>query len=106
MPRHLLSPPLKSTFERTYEALGQQPNKRTPELVTTGGVRFVAEAKETTDSRRFVSLPHSNRIYEEDWGFTANSMGKDGQRIGQYAVPLDEWVQSLGTNKTRSSGPC
>jgi hypothetical protein len=106
MPRHPLSPPLKSTFERVYQAIAQQPNDHTPELVTTGGVRFVAEAKEATDGRRFVSLPHSNRIYEEDWGFTANSMGKDGQRIGQYAVPLDEWVQSLETDKTQPSGPC
>src|ERR1022692_4854176 len=101
MPRHPLSPPLKSTFEHVYQTVAQQPNKRTPELVTTGGVRFVAEAKETTDRRRFVSLPHINRIYEEDWGFTANSMGKDGQRIGQYAVPLDEWVRSLETEETQ-----
>ena len=96
MPRHPLSPPLKSTFEHVYQAVAQQPNKRTPELVTTGGVRFVAEAKETTDRRRFVSLPHSNRIYEEDWGFSANSMGKDGQRIGQYAVPIDNWASTSG----------
>ena len=106
MPRHPLSPPLNSTFERVYHAIARQPSKRTPELVTTGGVRFVAEAKEATDGRLFVSLPHSNRIYEEDWGFTANRMGNDGQRIGQYAVPLDEWVQSLETNKTQSSVSC
>ena len=105
MPRHLLSPPLKSTFGRVYRAIALQPNKRSPELVTTGGVRFVAEAKETTDRRRFVSLPHSNRIYEEDWGFTANRMGREGQRIGQYAVPLDEWVRSLGTKETGLSTP-
>jgi hypothetical protein len=98
MPRHPVSPPLKSTFEGVYQTIAQQPNARTPELETTGGVRFVAEAKATTDGRRFVSLPHSNRIYEDDWGFTANSMGKDGQRIGQYAVPLDEWVRSLLMN--------
>ena len=102
MPRHPLSPPLKSTFEHVYQAIAQRPAKRTPELVTTGGVRFVAEAKETMDARRFVSLPHSNRIYEEDWGFTANSMGKDGQRIGQYAVPLDKWARSLAIEETHS----
>src|SRR5271169_3311623 len=97
MPRRPLSPPLKSTFAGVYQAIAQQPNKCTPELVTTRGVRFVAEAKETKDRRQFVSLPHSNRIYEEDWGFTANSMGKDGQRIGQYSVPLDEWVRNRST---------
>lgn len=102
MPRHPLSPPLQSTFENVYLAVARQPNRRTPELVTTGGGRFVAEAKETTDGRRFVFLPHSNRIYEEDWGFTANKMGKDGQRIGQYAVPLDKWARSLVIEETHS----
>ena len=98
MPRQSISPPLNSTFDRVYQAIAQQPNARTPELETIRGVRFVAEAKEATDGRRFVSLPHSNRIYECDWGFIANSMGKDGQRIGQYSVPLDQWVRSLSTN--------
>jgi hypothetical protein len=102
MARHLLSPPLKSTFECVFQVIAQQPNKRSPELITTGGVRFVAEVKETTDGRQFVSLPHSNRIYKEDWGFTANSMGKEGQRIGQYAVPLDEWVRSLAVEGSYS----
>ena len=78
MARHPLSPPLKSSFERVLQVIAQQPNKRTPELITTGGVRFVAEVKETRDGRQFVSLPHSNRIYLEDWGFKANRMGKEG----------------------------
>jgi hypothetical protein len=95
MPRQSISPPLESTFDRVYQTIAQQPNACTPELETTRGVRFFAEAKQATDGRRFVSLPHSNRIYEDDWGFTANSMGKDGQRIGQYSVPLDRWVRSL-----------
>ena len=96
MPRRPISPPLKSTFDRVYQAIAQRPRARTPELETTRRhVRFFAEAKETTDGRRFVSLPHSNRIYEDDWGFTTNSMGNGGQRIGQYSVPLDQWVRSL-----------
>jgi hypothetical protein len=95
MLRQPISPPLKATFDLLYRAILQQPNARTPELTTTRGVSFFAEAKETTDERRFISLPHNNRIYEDDWGFAANSMGKDGQRIGQYSVPLDQWVQSL-----------
>jgi len=103
MPRHSISPRLKSTFERVYRVIMQQPNDRTAELVTTGGVPFFAESKETTDGRRFISLPHNNRIYEEDWGFTANRMGKDGQRIGQYAVPLDKWVRSQRTEESHSS---
>ncbi len=53
MPRHPLSPPLESTFEHVYQAVAKQPNKRTPELVTTGGVRFVAEAKETRYPQSF-----------------------------------------------------
>jgi len=52
---------------------------------------FEAEAKLARDGRRFISLPHNNRIYQNDWGYMANSMGNDGQRIGQYSVPLDEW---------------
>ena len=95
MPRQTISPPLKLTFNRVYQAIAKQPNARTTELETTGGVRFCAEAKETADGRRFVSLPHSNRIYEGDWGFTANSMGKDGQRIAQYSVPLDQWARTV-----------
>ena len=61
-------------------------------MTTTGGVNFVAEAKTTRDNRRFISLPHNNRIYEDDWGFRTNCMGKDGQGIGQCAVPLDNWI--------------
>jgi hypothetical protein len=68
---------------------------QTPTLQTTGGVPFVAEAKQAKDGRLFISLPHNNRIYEEDWGYRTNNMGKDGQRIGQYSVPLDKWASGL-----------
>jgi len=62
-------------------------------LLTTGGVEFLAEAKTAGDGRRFISLPHNNRIYGSDWGNIANGMGKDGQRIGHYSVPLDDWAR-------------
>jgi hypothetical protein len=95
MTRHRMTPPLNLTFDHVYQTIRQQPNARTPELETTGGVRFFAEAKEAVDGRQFVSLPHSNRIYEHDWGVTANRMGKNGQRIAQYSVPLDQWVRTV-----------
>ena len=91
-----INPPLSLSFDEVYQAISKQPGKRTPKLETTGrviGVIFEAEAKLTRDGRRFISLPHNNRIYEDDWGYMANSMGKDGQRIGQYSVPLDEWAR-------------
>jgi hypothetical protein len=92
MSRNRISPPLRLPFNRVYEAMSAQPKRRTPELQTTGGVSFVAEAKSTTDGRQFISLPHKNRIYEHDWGYSSNSMGRDGQRIGHYSQPIDEWA--------------
>ena len=96
MTRTAIEPKLRTSFEDVFEAISRQPNKRSPQLVTTGklgkpGVPFVAEAKNAQDGRPFISLPHNNRIYENDWGFRTNSMGNDGQRIGQYAIPLDQW---------------
>jgi len=82
---------LRYSFDEVFTQLSKQPNSSSPQLTTTGGVDFVAEAKTSKDNRRFISLPHNNRIYEDDWGFMTNSMGKDGQRIGQYEVPLDNW---------------
>jgi hypothetical protein len=97
MPRHLLSPPLKLSFETVFQAISDQPGGNTPKLQTTGGKPFVAHAKASADGRRFISLPHSNRIYEGDWGYNVNSMGNnDGQRIGHYAMPIDEWARLLG----------
>ena len=95
MERSLIHPPLRMTFDYVYRSISQQPSSRTPELFTTGGVRFEAEAKCTRDGRRFISLPHSNRIYEDDWGYVSNSMGKDGQRIGHYSIPIDDWATGL-----------
>jgi hypothetical protein len=76
-----------------YQCIAAQPGQRTAFLQTTGGVSFVAEAKTAGDGRRFISLPHSNRVYEHDWGYTSNGMGKNGQRIGHYSVPLDVWAR-------------
>jgi hypothetical protein len=95
MKRDLIYPPLRLTFDEVFEGISKQPESKTPELVTTGHVPFAAEAKYTLDGRRFIALPHNNRIYENDWGYRSNHMGKTGQRIGQYAVPIDEWARRL-----------
>jgi len=92
MLRELIKPPLNKSFNEIYQSIDREPLKQTPILLTTGGVLFVAKAKAAKDGRRFIALPHSNRIYEGDWGYRTNSMGKDGQRIGHYSVPLDQWV--------------
>ena len=95
MKRDMINPPLEMSFDTVFEVISKQPKSETPKLFTTGGVPFVACTKHTRDGRRFISLPHNNRIYETDWGYRSNGMGKDGQRIGQYAVPMDEWVKRL-----------
>jgi hypothetical protein len=74
-----------------YSTLAELPEQAVDNLETTGGVPFRAEARVTQDGRQFIGLPHGNRIYADDWGSTTNSFGKDGQRIGHYAQPLDEW---------------
>ena len=95
--------PPKCTFDQVFVALSLERNKQT-RLFTTGkhgehGVEFIAEAKWGSrvklPDKRFISLPHDNRIYSCCWGNTLNHMGKDGkdgQRINQYARPLDEWA--------------
>jgi hypothetical protein len=93
--RSLIDPPLKMCFDDVYKTITLQPNSQTPELITTGGVPFIAEAKFSQDGRQFISLPHNNRIYNYDWGYRSNSMGKDGQRIGQYSKPIDDWAGRL-----------
>jgi hypothetical protein len=95
MERPLIHPPLEKSFDDVYKAISREPKSQTPELFTTGGVLFVAEAKCTRDGRRFISLPHNNRIYADDWGYRSNSMGKDGQRIGHYSKPIDDWANRL-----------
>ncbi|MBI5896993.1 MAG: hypothetical protein HZB24_13655 [Desulfobacterales bacterium] len=95
MKRAVILPPLKLSFDEVFEAISKQPKSQTPELLTTGHALFVAQAKNTRDGRRFISLPHSNRIYEDDWGYRTNGMGKDGQRIEPYAVSIDNWAKRL-----------
>ena len=94
MARRQMSPPLKCSFAQVYAAVKAMTNRQVAGLVTTGGVQFDAGADVTRDGREFINLPHNNRIYQADWGFMTNSMGKDGQRIGHYARPLDEWCLS------------
>jgi len=94
MNRNQMQPPLKCSFWQVYHALEKLSGNTVDGLRTTGkGVKFSATASVTRDGREFINLPHNNRIYEGDWGYTTNSMGKDGQRIGQYARPLDEWCE-------------
>jgi hypothetical protein len=90
--RPLISPPLFCSFRLVFDAISAQPSGRTPQLETTGGTPFTAEAKVAKDGRQYIALPHSNRIYESDWGHSTNGMGKDGQRIGHYSVPIDHWA--------------
>lgn len=52
-----------------------------------------------------VGLGHELESMRTIGALQANSMGKDGQRIGHYAVPLDKWIRSLGIEKTHSSRP-
>lgn len=93
MDRRRIVPPLKNNFEFVYDKISAQPNSQTPVLQTTGGKDFMAEAWKTRDGRKAIrTLPHHNYIYVYDWGYWSNSMGKDGQRIGQYSIPLDRWA--------------
>ncbi len=95
MSRKQITPSLICSFAQVYAAIKSAPNHRVEGLKTTGGVQFEATAKITGDGREFIELPHNNRIYKTDWGFMVNDMGKDGQRIGHYARPLDEWCLAL-----------
>ncbi|HUW94770.1 MAG TPA: hypothetical protein VMW58_03215 [Anaerolineae bacterium] len=94
--RSLMKPPPVCTFDQVFEEMLSQPDARVIDLVTTGGVVFGAQAKDSPRVGRFISLPHNNRIYPCCWGNTTNHMGngEEGQRIGQYARPLAEWCQS------------
>ena len=85
------NPSLNCSYDQVYRKLLNMPNHLVENLITTGGTNFCAKALETRDGRQFIALPHNNRIYKEDWGFSTNHMGKEGQRIGHYARPLDEW---------------
>jgi hypothetical protein len=91
-----MDPPLTHSFRKVYDAIKEQSGNTITGLSTTGrGIEFMGKADLTRDGRQFINLPHNNRIYEKDWGYTTNSMGDDGQRIGQYARPLDDWFDKL-----------
>ena len=82
-------------FDKVFEAISSQPQKKVTELKTTGGLNFIAEAVTSPNVGQFILLTHGNRIYPCCWGNTNNHMGKEGQRIGQYARPIDEWCQKI-----------
>jgi len=95
--RRLMEPQPKCSFEEVFRALSAMPGQKVSGLKTTGEkqVSFEAQARFSHSVGQFILLPHNNRIYPCCWGNTNNHMGKDGQRIGQYARPLDQWCQGL-----------
>jgi hypothetical protein len=80
---------IKTSFEQIFKFIMSKPDRTLSGLVTTGNVPFSCQAKKTRDNRAVITLPHNNRIYENDWGYYFNGMGKDGQRIGQYSIPIN-----------------
>lgn len=90
--RPKMKPQPINDFQTVYDKLWNCPNNQISGLITTGGGDFTARAKVTQDGRKFIELPYNNRIYDCCWGNTTNHMSSGGQRIGQYARPLDEWV--------------
>ncbi len=81
---------IQTSFSEIFNYFLSLPNHNLNDLVTTGGVTFSARASTTLDGRRFIELPHNNRIYEADWGYRYNSMGHGGQRIGHYSIPINK----------------
>jgi hypothetical protein len=80
---------ISTNFNEIFEFIYNEPKATLLNLETSGGVAFSCIAKTTRDNRRFIDLPHNNRIYEADWGYYFNDMGKDGQRVGQYSIPIN-----------------
>tara|TARA_B110000467_G_C18170494_1_gene394900 strand:+ start:72 stop:353 length:282 start_codon:yes stop_codon:yes gene_type:complete len=79
---------IDSSFDEIYDWITAQNGLEG--LISTGGTPFDVTSNITRDQRRFISLPHSNRVYENDWGNRNNNMGQDGQRIGQYCLPIHD----------------
>ena len=94
MPRRQIAPALKVKFDYAFNTIWELPNGNSPNLKTTRGmVVFAAKANFAKDGRKFIDLPHNNRIYKQDWNYRSNHMGnEDGQWVGQYAVPLSDWL--------------
>ena len=80
---------IETSFYQIYEFIRRQPTSKLSGLETTGGVLFSCQVKTTKDNRKFIELPYNNRIYENDWGYYFNDMGKDGQCIGQYSILIN-----------------
>ena len=59
---------IQTSFDVIFEYLLSLPNQSVNDLITIGGVTFSARATTAMDGRRFIELPHNNRIYEADWG--------------------------------------
>jgi len=90
---------IQSTFDEICHYISRQPAATLHGLFTTGGIRFECEAKTTKDNRKFIFLPHGNRIYENDWGYYFNDMGKDGQSSRFAGYPgLSHFCQSEHQN--------
>ena len=93
--RKLIKPALICTFEQVYECLLSYPDRKVTNLQTSRGNIFIAMASESSEVGKFIQLPHNNRIYPCCWGNQTNHMGKDGQRIGQYSISLDQWCNGI-----------
>lgn len=81
---------IQTDFDQIFEFIVGSPDATLSDLMSTGNTPFSCQAKRTRDNRKFISLPHNNRIYKNDWGYYFNDMGKDGQRIGQYSIPINQ----------------
>lgn len=91
--RKRIKPALTCTFDQVYECLLNSPDKKVTNLLTSRGNLFVAVAAESSVVGKFIQLPYNNRIYPCCWGNQTNHMGKEGQRIGQYSTPIDQWCK-------------
>jgi hypothetical protein len=50
-----IRPPLTNSFDEVHRKISMQPEAETPDLETTGGKIFRAQAKKTRDGRLFIS---------------------------------------------------
>ncbi|SIT51350.1 conserved hypothetical protein [Paraburkholderia piptadeniae] len=86
--------PVLTNFARAHAVLSRQDNA-TVMLRTRRGTPFSASARNRRDGTPVIVFSHNNLVHPSDWGYTCNSYGKAGQRIGQYVAQLDAWVASL-----------
>jgi hypothetical protein len=62
---------IATIFDKIWNFINDQPTATLTGLQTTGGKGFSCQAKITRDQRKYISLPHSNRVYESDWAITS-----------------------------------